>query len=109
MGPRGPCLPPPPSLLWFVKYFSFTCSIWTLKTLPEEHAPKTPQKSVPFTVLIGAVAPILPLNTTSLCLLDHKMLRPPLLTIKVVTITFKRWLIRTGSNNRALTERISAF
>ena len=111
VGPGGPAPDPPPPrrLLWFIKYFSFTCSIWNLKILPEEHVPKTPQKSAPFGVLMGTIAPILPLYTISLRPLYHKILSPPLLTIKVVTITFKRWLIRTGSNNRALTERISVF
>ena len=59
----------PAPLLWFIKHFSFTCSIWNLKILPEENAPQTAQKSVPFAVLMGTIAPILPLYTISICLL----------------------------------------
>ena len=36
------------------------------KIFSEEHAPETPQKSAPFAVLMGAIARILPLYTTSL-------------------------------------------
>ena len=45
----------------------------------EEHAPEPPQKSAPLAVLIGAIAPIMPLYTISLGPLYHKILRPPLL------------------------------
>ena len=48
------------------------------KIFPEEHAPETPQKRAPLEVLMGAIAPILPLYTISLGPLYHKILRPPL-------------------------------
>ena len=40
--------------------------------------PKTPQKSAPFAVLMGAIVPILPLHTISLGLIYHKILCPSL-------------------------------
>ena len=53
---------------------------FNLKNFPqEEHAPETPWKSAPFAVLMGAIAPILPLYTISLGHLYHKILRPPLI------------------------------
>ena len=48
------------------------------KIISEEHVPGTPKKSAPFAVLMGAIAPILPLHTTSLGLIYHKILRPSL-------------------------------
>ena len=51
---------------------------FNLKNFPEEHSPETPQKSVPFAVLMGAIVPILPVYTVSLGPLYHKILYPPL-------------------------------
>ena len=50
------------------------------KIFLEGHASETPQKSAPFTVLMGAIVPILPLYTISLGYLYHKILCLPLCT-----------------------------
>ena len=50
------------------------------KIFLEGHASETPQKSAPFTVLMGAIAPILPLYTISLGYLYHEILCLPLCT-----------------------------
>ena len=50
---------------------------FNLKNFPEEHSPETPQKSVPFAVLMGDIVPILPVYTVSLGPLYHKILYPP--------------------------------
>ena len=51
------------------------------KIFPEKHAPKTPQKSAPFAVLMGAIIAMLPLYTTSLGPRYHKILHLPLNTV----------------------------
>ena len=50
------------------------------KIFLEGHASETPQKSAPFTVLMGTIVPILPLYTISLGYLYHKILCLPLCT-----------------------------
>ena len=51
------------------------------KIFPEKHAPKTPQKSAPFAVLMGAIIAMLPLYTISLGPLYRKILHLPLNTV----------------------------
>ena len=51
------------------------------KIFPEKHAPKTPQKSAPFAVLMGTIIAMLPLYTISLGPLYHKILHLPLNTV----------------------------
>ena len=95
-GPECPA-PLPPTFVWefFLKYFSTTCSKWNpgicilnaldcisenfnLKNLPGGACAQNSLEKCMFAVLMGAIAPILPLHTISLGLIYHKILCPPL-------------------------------
>ena len=63
---------------------------FNLNNFPEEHAPETPSKSVPFAVLMGAILPILPPY--------HKILHPPMKDAICIKGTVKR-ATKTGNLN----------